>query len=297
LLAVNLLARLATRVWKDHMDISQGRVTSADGTQIAYERSGSGPVIVLVSPALGDHTANEQLAGFLSRNLTVINYDRRGRGASTDTPHYAVEREVEDIEALIDAAGASAYLFGSSSGAVLALEAANRLDGKVRALFMYEPPFIVDSTRPPLPADYLQHLRDLLSADRRAEAVEYFMSKAVGVPDDMLAQMRQAAMWPSLELAAPTLVHDGEIMADTMSGNPLPPNRWASVAAPALVMDGEKSPDWMHHAAMAIAALLPKAQYRTLEGLDHSAMMTAPLDIATTMYAFFLKEHMGGRPA
>jgi pimeloyl-ACP methyl ester carboxylesterase len=277
------------------MDISQERATSADGTQIAYQRSGSGPVIVLVSPALADHSANEQLAALLSRNLTVINYDRRGRGASTDTPPYAVEREVEDIEALMDTAGGFSYLFGSSSGAVLGLEAANRLGDKVRALFMYEPPLIVDSTRPPLPVDYLQHLRDLISANRRAEAVEYFMREAVGVPDDMLVQMRQAAMWPSLEAAAHTLVYDGEIMGDTMSGNPLPPNRWASVTAPALVMDGEKSPEWMHHAAMAIAALLPKAQHRTLEGLDHSALMTAPLDIATTMYAFFLKEHMGSR--
>jgi pimeloyl-ACP methyl ester carboxylesterase len=279
------------------MDILQDIVSSRGGTQIACQRSGSGPVIILVSPALGDHTANEQLAGILSRNLTVINYDRRGRGASTDTPAYAVEHEVEDIEALMDAVGGSGYLFGSSSGAVLALEAANRLGNKVRALFMYEPPFIVDSLRPPLPTDYLKHLHDLISAGRRAEAVEYFMSKAVGVPDDMLAQMRQAAMWPSLEAVAHTLVYDGEIMGDTMSGNPLPPHRWASVTAPALVMDGEKSPDWMHHAAMAIAALLPKAHYRTLEGLDHSAMMTAPLDIATTMYAFFLKEHIGGRSA
>jgi pimeloyl-ACP methyl ester carboxylesterase len=273
------------------MDASQNTVTSKDGTAIAFTRLGTGPAIVLVSPALGDHTGNDQLARFLNRNLTVLNYDRRGRGASADTPPYAVEREIEDIEALIDAAGGSAYVFGSSSGAVLALEAANGLGNKVKALFMYEPPFIVDNSHAPLPADYLAHLDELISAGRRAEAVEYFMSKAVGVPDEMLAQMRNAPMWPSLEALAHTLVYDGHIMGDTMSGSPLPAHRWVSITAPALIMDGEKSPDWIHHAAMAIAALLPRAQYRTLEGLDHSAVMTAPLDIATTMYAFFLTEH------
>ncbi|HEX8990960.1 MAG TPA: alpha/beta hydrolase [Anaerolineales bacterium] len=267
-------------------------VTSRDGTKIAFERLGSGPAIVLVSPALGDRSGNTNLAKVLTRNLTVINYDRRGRGASTDTHPYALAREVEDIEALLDAAGGSGYLFGSSSGAVLALEAASRLGGKVKALFMYEPPFIVDDSRPPLPEDYLAHLHDLIQTGRRGAAVEYFMSRAVGVPEPMLAQMRNDPMWASLEAAAHTLVYDGEVMGDTMSGKPLPEHRWDSVQLPALVMAGEASPAWLHHAAQALAAALPRCKYRVLEGCDHSAVMTAPVDIATTMYGFFLTEHL-----
>lgn len=276
------------------MESINGTVISKDGSLIAFERSGVGPAIVLVSPALGDRTGNAKLAGVLTRNLTVINYDRRGRGASTDVHPYAVEREVEDIEALLDGAGGTAYLFGSSSGAVLALEAAARLGVRVKALLMYEPPFIVDDSHPPLPSDYLVRLHELIAAGRRGDAVEYFMSQAVGIPDEMLAQMRNDPMWPSLEAAAHTLVYDGEIMGDTMSGKPLPAHRWESVTAPALVMVGEASPAWLHQAAQAAAHALPRSRYRTLEGCDHSAVMTAPRDIATTLYGFFLTENMQG---
>ncbi len=274
------------------MKPEQESVISKDGTAIAFERSGAGAAIVLVSPALSDRSGNANLAKVLRRNLTVINYDRRGRGASGDTHPYAVVREVEDIEALIDAAGGSAYLFGSSSGAVLALEAAAALGGKVRALFMYEPPFIVDETHPPLPADYMAHLLDLLSSGRRGNAVEYFIREAVGIPDEMLTQMRSDPLWPALEATAHTLPYDGEIMGDTMSGKPLPAHRWESVTAPALVMAGEASPAFLQHAAQAAAAALPNAKYRTLEGRDHSAVMSAPVDIATTMYGFFLSERI-----
>jgi pimeloyl-ACP methyl ester carboxylesterase len=276
------------------MESIKSTATSKDGTLIAFERSGAGPAIVLVSPALGDLTGNAKLASVLTRNLTVFNYDRRGRGGSTDVHPYAIEREVEDIEALIDGGGGSAYLFGSSSGAVLALEAAARLGNKVKALLMYEPPFIVDDNRPPLPADYLPHLHELISAGRRDDAVEYFMGQAVGVPNEMLAQMRNDPMWSSLEAAAHTLVYDGEIMGDTMSGTPLPAHRWDSVTAPSLVMVGGASPAWLHHAAQAAAQALPRSKYRTLEGCDHSAVMTAPRDIATTLYGFFLTENMQG---
>lgn len=270
-------------------------VTSRDSTTIAFERLGSGPVIILVSPALGDRSGNANLAKVLTRNLTVINYDRRGRGASTDARSYAVAREVEDIEALLDAAGGSAYLFGSSSGAVLALEAAAMLGGKVKALFMYEPPFIVDDSRPPLPEDYLEHLDNLISSGRRGDAVEYFMGQAVSVPDEMLASMRHGPMWAALEAAAHTLPYDGKIMGNTMSGKPLSEHRWDSVQAPALVMAGGASPGWLHHGAQAVAAALPRCKIRILEGCDHSAVMTAPVDIATTLYGFFLSEHMQGQ--
>jgi pimeloyl-ACP methyl ester carboxylesterase len=248
--------------------------------------------MILVSPALGDRSGNTKLARMLARNFAVINYDRRGRGQSGDTPPYAVEREVEDIEALIDGAGGSAHLFGSSSGAVLALEAAARLGNKVRTLSMYEPPFIVDSGHLPLPANYVAHLRELLAEGRRGDAVEYFMREAVGVPEEVLAEMRHGPMWPALEAAAHTLPYDGEIMGNTMSGGPLPGHRWDGVTAPALVMVGGASPDWMQHAGQAIAAALPRATYRVVEGADHSAMISAPQDIATTIYGFFLSQQI-----
>ncbi len=274
------------------MESPQGTVVSQDGTRIAFESAGVGPAMVLVSPALGDRSANTKLGKLLSRNLTVINHDRRGRGGSGDTQPYAVEREVEDIEALIDAAGDRAHLFGSSSGAVLALEAASELGGKVISLSMYEPPFIVSGGHEPLPADYLPHLRELLAAGRRGDAVEYFMRVAVGVPEEIISETKNSGAWPSLQAVAHTLPYDGEIMGDTMSGNPLPAHRWHSVTAPALVMVGGESPAWMQHAGHAIADALPHASYRLVERQDHSAMISAPQDIATTIYGFFLSERI-----
>ncbi len=274
------------------MESQEGTVVSKDGTRIAFERLGSGAPMVMVGPALADRSGSATLAKVLTRNLTIVNYDRRGRGQSADTLPYTVEREVEDIEALIDEAGGPAHLFGSSSGAVLALEAASRLGDKVKTLSMYEPPFIVNSTHPPLPTDYIAHLQELITQGQRGEAVQYFMHEAVGVPDEMLGQMRNSPMWPTLEAVAHTLPYDGEIMGDTMSGRPLPSHRWDGVTAPALVMVGGASPDWLQHAGQAIADCLPRCNYRVVEGADHSAMMSAPLDIATTIYGFFLSERV-----
>src|SRR5688572_27028172 len=115
-------------------------VTSKDGTKIAFDQIGNGPVIILVDSALADRTLCVKQATLLAKDFTVINYDRRGRGDSTDTQPYAVDREIEDIEALIDEVGGSAFIFGSSSGAVLALEAANKLSSKVKKQVLYEPP-------------------------------------------------------------------------------------------------------------------------------------------------------------
>ncbi len=173
------------------MDIVRERVTSRDGTTIAFERSGSGPTMILVDAAMADHTGSADLGKLLAPKFTVVNYDRRGRGQSTNTTPYAVDREIEDIDALIDEVGAPAYLFGYSSGAVLALEAANKLGSRVKGLAMFEPPFIIDKSRPPLPADYVEHLNELLAEGRRDDAVVYFMEQAMRIPSDMLAGMRR----------------------------------------------------------------------------------------------------------
>ncbi len=264
-------------------------VTSKDGTAIAFDRSGEGPSIVLVGGALADRSAAAELAARLAPHLTVIAFDRRGRGDSGDTPPYAVDREVEDIEALILAVGGQAFVLGHSSGAVLALESARTHPELITKLALYEPPFIVDDSRPLLPADYVSHLDDLVSEGRRGDAVEFFMTTAVGVPADVVAGMRGQPFWSSLEATAHTLAYDGTIMGDTMGGSPAPLRRWASVGVPALVMDGGASPDWQRHAVRALAEVLPNARHLTLEGQDHGP--------ASEVLAPALVEFLLGRPA
>lgn len=254
------------------------KITSKDGTPIAFDKTGHGPVVILVSGALGDRMAAVSLTPLLSPHFTVLAYDRRGRGDSGDTAPYAGEREVEDIEALIKEAGGSAFVYGHSSGAVLALEAAARTRA-ITKLALYEPPFILDTSRPPIPKDYVAHLEELVAAGRRGEAVEYFMTKAVGVPAEIVAQMQQSPMWAGMEKVAHTLAYDGQIMGDNMRGQPLRAERWSSVTIPTLVIDGGASELWAHNAAQAITEALPIARCRTLEGQTHNVdpALLAPL--------------------
>lgn len=258
---------------------------SKDGTTIAFDRSGEGPPIVLVGGALADRSAATELAAHLAPSLTVIAFDRRGRGDSGDTAPYAVDREVEDIESLILAAGGKAYVLGHSSGAVLALELARTHPDRITKLALYEPPFIVDGSRSLLPADYVTHLDDLVAAGRRGDAVEFFMTTAVGVPADVVAGMREQPFWSSLESTAHTLAYDGTIMEDTMGGSSAPLRRWASVGVPTLVMDGGASPDWQRHAVRALADVLPDARHQTLEGQDHGPASEV---LAPALVEFFL---------
>lgn len=245
------------------------KVISRDGTPIAFDQSGQGPALILVTGATATRLAAVSLAAALAPHFTVFAYDRRGRGESGDTAPYAVEREVEDIEALIDEAGGSTFVFGHSSGAVLALEAALLLPTKIARLAMYEPPFIIDDSRPPVPQNYVPYIQELVSSGRRGEAVEYFMTRVVGVPVDMVARTQQSPMWPGLEAVAHTIAYDGTIMDSTTRGDPQPLRKWASVTVPTLVIDGGASPAFMHHGAQEIANVLPHAQRRTLEGQDH----------------------------
>ena len=263
------------------------QVISKDGTSIAYDQSGEGPVVIVVASALSDRSGAARLAGLMARGFCVINHDRRGRGASGDTAPYAVEREIEDIEALIDASGGSAFLFGSSAGAVLALEAASQLPGKVKKLAVHEPPFIVDDSRPPVPSDFVARVREFASTGRWGEVVEYFMVKAVGVPADAVDKMRKAPMWAGMEKLAHTLVYDGIIMGDTQAGKPLPTNRWSSATMPALVIDGDKSDTFLRNGAQALAGVLPNAQRRTLPGQNHGVVVMAPAALAPVLMEFF----------
>jgi pimeloyl-ACP methyl ester carboxylesterase len=261
-------------------------ILSKDGTVIAFDRSGEGPPVILVHPAFGHRSFNPEmaeLARLLGPQFTVFNYDRRGRGESGDTQPYAVEREVEDLGALVAEAGGSAHVYGMSSGAALALEAANR-GLAITKLALYEPPFVVDDTRPPMPADYLARLTELASSGRRGDMVEYFMTAGAGVPAEVVAEMRTQPVWPAFEAVAHTLVYDGTVMGDTGRGRPLPAERIASVTAPTLVIVGSGSPAWARNSVRALADALPDGRMRTLEGEYHAV---AAATLAPALAEFF----------
>jgi pimeloyl-ACP methyl ester carboxylesterase len=262
-------------------------VLSKDGTSIAFQRTGSGPAVILIDGALCYRGMGETagLADLLAPDLTVYTYDRRGRGRSGNTLPYAVDREVEDIEALVQAAGNRVSLWGTSSGAVLALEAARRIRG-VERVALYEAPFIVDDSRPTTEDDW-RRIDAAVAAGHRTEAVKTFL-QSVGMPWYVITPLRLLPMWPKLEAVAHTLPYDGAIVKDLQRGRPLPANSWATVAVPTLVMAGTKSPDWMQHGNESLARVLPNAQYRALDGQTH---VLKPQAHAGILREFFAPAH------
>lgn len=260
------------------------KVRSKDGTEIAYDRTGDGPAVVNVGGAWNDRMSATPLAELLADEFSVYTYDRRGRGDSVEVAPYSVEAEIEDLGAVIEAAGGSAYAFGHSSGASLALEA-TAAGAPITKLAMYEPPYITDATRPPLPDDYIEHLEQLISDDKRREVFTYFMTTAVGMPAEMAEPMAASPMVESMLPVAHTIPYDGRVMLrGSMHGEPLP-SRWTnSATVPALVMDGGNSPAWIRNSARALVGILPDVQYRTLEGQDHGA---APELLAPVLEEFF----------
>ncbi|WP_247003422.1 alpha/beta fold hydrolase [Halosolutus gelatinilyticus] len=265
---------------RDTHSTRAGTVRSEDGTTIAFERTGAGDPILLVGGALTDRSASAPLAAHLAPQFSVYAYDRRGRGDSGDAESYVVEREVEDLEALVEEAGGSAFVFGKSSGAVLALEAAARgLD--ISKLALYEPPFRVDEGGPRPPADLAARVEDRLSDDRRGDAVELFLTKAVGMPADAVAEMRNEPTWPAIEETAPTLVYDLTVVGD----GALPTDRLESVAVPTLAIDGTESPAWARHATRAVADALPDARYRSLAGQTHNIAPDALAPVVAELFA------------
>ena len=259
-------------------------VTSKDGTTIAFDQWGEGPTVILVDGAL-QYRAFDQgmvpLAELLAKYFTVIHYDRRGRGDSTDTQPYSLEREIEDIEALIDEAGGSASLYGISSGAALAMEAAIELGDKVSKLAMYEAPYNDDSSAQQSWRDYVKHLRELLDADRKGDAVGLFMMLVGASPEDVEG-IRQTPMWPLWESIGHTLAYDH--IAALGEDAAIPTQRAARVRMPALVMDGSESFPFMHATAVTLASAMPKGQHRTVEGQTHEVSAEA---IAPVLIEFF----------
>ncbi len=257
-------------------------VTSRDGTVIAFERAGEGPPVVLVDGALSYRALGPtaRMAGALAAaGFTVITYDRRGRGESGDTAPYAVAREVEDLAAVVDAAGGSASLFGMSSGAALALEAVAG-GVAVAKLALYEPPFDVDPADPQEQAAYVGRLDELLAAGQRGDAVDWFLANA-GVPPEQLAAMHSEPEWPRFEAVAPTLAYDHALLGD----GAVPAERAARVSVPALVANGAASPEFFASAAAATAAAIPGAEHRVLEGQAWGQV--DPEALARLLAAFF----------
>jgi pimeloyl-ACP methyl ester carboxylesterase len=262
------------------------KVISRDGTPIAYDRYGSGPALILVGGAF-QHRAFDApttaLAERLGAHFTTYHYDRRGRGDSGDTAPYAVGRELDDIDALIAAAGGSAYLFGHSSGAAVTLDAVAR-GAAVPKVVLYEPPVVVDDTRPAVPADMAARLTALVAEGRRGEAVELFLTRSVRVPPEVVAQMRQSPVWPGFEGVAHTLAYDAAFVAGVTAGRPIPAERWGAVTVPVLVLDGGASPEWMHRAARAVTDALPDARRRTLPDQVHAVVAEV---VAPELTSFF----------
>jgi pimeloyl-ACP methyl ester carboxylesterase len=255
-------------------------VTSADGTTIAYERTGSGPALLLVDGALCHRGAGPMrpLAAQLQDSFTVYAYDRRGRGESSDTLPYAVAREIEDLRALIARAGGEAYVYGISSGAALALAAAAAGPG-VTKLALYEPPFMAEVEDGLRTKEYTERLHELLDAGQKGDAVALFMTH-VGMPAQAVAGIRAQPGWAMLEAVAPTLAYDDGVLA----GSRVPRDLASTIAVPSLVLSGAASPQGLQQAAKATADALPTAEHRTLDGQTHDV---APEALAPVLVEFF----------
>ena len=238
-------------------------VSSADGTTLAFDQLGSGTPLVLVAGASCGRREDAALADALAEHFTVLNYDRRGRGDSTDTPPYSVDREVEDLEVMLSAAGGSATLVGLSSGAVLAGHAA-AAGLPVGHLVMWEPPFRLDDDGRRLSREYAEQVTALLAEDRREEALELFL-RVVGLPEEMIAGMHHSPYWATGVGLAPTLAYDAAILGD----GAVPTESYARITAPTLVLAGGASPGWMVEAARAAAAAIGGSRFEVLDGQTH----------------------------
>ncbi|MFB6725067.1 alpha/beta fold hydrolase [Kribbella sp. NPDC056345] len=246
-------------------------VKSADGTTISYDVYGEGQPLIIVDGATA-HSAvnplNAETAKLLSDQFRTYVYDRRGRGQSSDTAPYAIQREIEDLAALIEDAGRPAIVFGWSSGSLLALDAAEA-GLPISRVVAFEPPVVVDDSRPPLPSDYVEQLETHIAAGRPDLAAEVFMTAAVGLPPETVAGMRETPHFQPVVDVAHTISYDGRIMGTTMSGNPLPADRWTTIDVPVNVLYGDQTWPALVSGAKAVAAHVPTATLKAVPGADH----------------------------
>ncbi|GAA0356680.1 alpha/beta fold hydrolase [Bacillus horti] len=263
-------------------------VKSHDGTKIAYDKQGQGPAVILVGGAFSyrKFPGQMELAERLAESFTVYNYDRRGRGDSEDSKTYAINREVEDLKALIEVAGGQAYVYGLSSGAVLALQAAAN-GASIEKLVLHEPPFVVKPTDPRPPNDFLPQLKGMIEGDQRKEAIRYFMVKGMGAPSFVPFMLRlMPGTWKSMMSIAHTLPYDAALLDGYSDGKPLDTKLWSGVDCPTLVVEGTESPASLRHGAQALANILPNAKLQSKKGLGHTKKLDA-VRIAEELKAFF----------
>ncbi|MGH9123188.1 MAG: alpha/beta fold hydrolase [Acidimicrobiales bacterium] len=238
-------------------------VQSADGTTIVFEAEGEGPALVLVTGAFCDRHTSAALAARLASRFTVYRYDRRGRGDSTDAATYSVAREVEDLDAVITAAGGTASAYGHSSGAVLVLVAA-AAGSAIDKLAAYEPPFVEDNSRPRHGSDLADRLSDLVAAGHRGEAADRFLTEAVGLPPQALDSIHRSPGWPAMLTIAHTLAYDV-----ILSNNQTIPDGLERISVPVLLLAGGASPEWARSAIESLALVIPRSQTVVLDGQTH----------------------------
>jgi pimeloyl-ACP methyl ester carboxylesterase len=265
----------------DAAALRQLSVTSEDGTSIACYAGGAGPPLVLVHGALTDHTSWEPLSPFRWPHFTVHAYDRRGRGASSDTLPHSTQREIEDLEAVLEAAGPSRSVFGHSSGAVLALEVAQR-GFALNRLALYEPPIQPPATTPPAVDDDMAGVVALLKAERRDDAVKAFLRAANNASDADMLRLQSQPRWAAQVAMASTLLYD----LDVTGGFALDARALAKVNVPALLLAGAVSPPRMRLATESLHALLPDSRLQVLEGQSHFAIFSAPAAVADALVPF-----------
>ncbi|NUM80797.1 alpha/beta hydrolase [bacterium] len=262
------------------------KVVSKDGTEIAYDRWGRGRPLILVDGALCSRSFGPmpKIASLLAEHFTVFMYDRRGRGDSSNGKMYSVDREIEDLDALIREAGGSVYLFGVSSGAALALKAAeSKLD--IAKLALYEPPFVYEKNSESSRLDHKTQLELRLSADRRGDAVKYFMVQMVGAPAFFAWLMSLLPMWKKLKAVAHTLPYDAAIMGNFT----VPSEDISRITVPTLIAGGEKSPETLRRAVQGVADVLPNGTLQWLKGQSHNLAAKA---IAPVLRSFFMNENL-----
>jgi pimeloyl-ACP methyl ester carboxylesterase len=262
------------------VDQVEGTTVSRDGTTIGYRRSGTGRPLVLVHGTTADHSRWQPIVPLLEPQVSVYAVDRRGRGASGDAEAYSIEREVEDVAAVVDAvadeSGMSVDVFGHSYGALCSLEAA-RLTERVRRLVLYEAPVLYDAPSEAV----LAQLEDLLADGRRDEVVATFFREVVGMADDDVEALRALPAWTARIAAAHTLTRE-----ERSAARPFDPARYADVAIPTLLLDGEVSPPYLRRSTEALAAALPDVRVAVLEGQHHVAIDTAPEAVVAAVLGF-----------
>ncbi|SHN75733.1 Pimeloyl-ACP methyl ester carboxylesterase [Geodermatophilus obscurus] len=260
-------------------------VTSADGTSIAYEVFGAGPPLIAVCGATCDRALMRPTAQALGEHFTTVDYDRRGRGDSGDTLPYAVEREIEDIAALIDRVGGRAHLYGHSSGAGLVLHAV-AAGLPVDRFVLHDPPYSPDDESAREEARrYGQTIRSLLAQDERADALETFC-RLTGMPDEVIDGMRGTHRWAELTALAPTLAYDSAVMGDIERGGEVPEDVAARVPRPGVVLVGDENPPFMAEVGRRLAQLLPEGRHHVIAGHGH----VVPPDVLAPVVA----EHLRG---